>query len=637
MYDQEILSTSSLSPFVSALAHIFSHPETLPEDWSSEATTYDLTRFDSKGAFLERFESTLKTLQVPFPPQDEIRERLYACGHPYDYARLGHPMSSVYEWVMGHLSGFTEVFSFASRTKPFLAPIEARDSQSQPVVLVCEAELPLDEAGRNTLNQMNVDIIEHTNRLPELPDEALTLYVSASGPSTSWKDLPVDGVVFTLHAGGVLLIKNPKKIDPQRIQVLRKRTTAALLVAQAHEALCEILGLPNPTYPHARETVCNAALGEIYGAISEADSLYFCTGLAAESAVFRATSAYLSPKAPLPLYYAQNGYGGTGQLIGEVLAGSGTLKPMPLQVMGHDEQGRPLTLVDRFISALNQCQGEPLSLFVETPTNPELQVHQFEALRKALDAYEDQYGTRVPVIVDTTMAPLYPLFELPFAQDWPFIIVKSGSKYYTKGKATLGVAFCGHNPMAKDILAQAALIGRYEDSFAKGHQLQALLEGLTDLRPRMAQIAQNTHRIAKHLKAEFAQRNLSFVCYTMTPEQIDAGLATGILSFYLPPAPTDAEDLVDEFVDFMLTQAPNQVKNRVSYGQSSGEDAAQDWVYIINPQESTQGSLSQEIKEAQKRDNVQICRLSVPARCNTAALNAAISQFIESKYGAASA
>ena len=119
--------------------------------------------------------------------------------------------------------------------------------------------------------------------------------------------------------------------------------------------------------------------------------------------------------------------------------------------------------------------------------------------------------------------------------------------------------------------------------------------------------------------------------YSLSDGQIEAGLATGILSFYLPAAPTDHADLVDEFVDFLLARAPDLVKNRVSYGQSSGEGRP-DVFYVINPQESTQGSLPESVKASQKRDNVQICRISVPANGDVEALGRAIADFCDLKY-----
>ncbi len=60
-----------------------------------------------------------------------------------------------------------------------------------------------------------------------------------------------------------------------------------------------------------------------------------------------------------------------------------------------------------------------------------------------------------------------------------------------------------------------------------------------------------------------------------------------------------------------------------------------DFFYVINPQESTQGSLSAEVKAAQKRDNVQICRVSVPEHADVDGLLRAMDEFFTQKYGAA--
>jgi len=250
----------------------------------------------------------------------------------------------------------------------------------------------------------------------------------------------------------------------------------------------------------------------------------------------------------------------------------------------------------------------------------------------ALKAHQSQTGHQIPVLVDTTLAPLYPLFAQDFAQGWPFLIVKSGSKYFTKGKATLGIALCADNALARRILSAARDYGRDADSFAKSFQLRRLAEGLKDLAPRMARIAENTRELARQIQEQLRRRGHDVTLYSMTDEQVESGLASGILSFYLPPAPTRHPDLVDEFVDYLLAHAPGLVKNRVSYGQSSGGDRP-DTFYVINPQESTQGSLPEAVKAAQKRDDVQICRISVPEHADVAGLVRAMSGFFDEKYG----
>jgi cystathionine beta-lyase/cystathionine gamma-synthase len=248
-----------------------------------------------------------------------------------------------------------------------------------------------------------------------------------------------------------------------------------------------------------------------------------------------------------------------------------------------------------------------------------------------LRAYQTRTGKQVPVVIDTTLAPLYPIFAKDFAQDWPFILVKSGSKYFTKGKTTLGVVACANDPVARQIVARARELGQDADSFARPAQLAELRAGLEDLRPRMATISANTIRLANGLRSALRARGHEITLYAISEAQVADGLASGMLSFYLPPAPTTHADLVDEFVAYLLAHAPKLVKSRVSYGQSVG-DGRPDYFYVINPEESTQGALSAEVKNAQKHDNVQICRISVPEHADVDGLLAAMGGFFALKY-----
>ena len=210
--------------------------------------------------------------------------------------------------------------------------------------------------------------------------------------------------------------------------------------------------------------------------------------------------------------------------------------------------------------------------------------------------------------------------------------MKSGSKYFTKGKATLGVAFAGPHPLAQAIVQRAAAYGHDAGTNAKPSQLALLAEGLRDLRPRMAKIAANTVALVDGLRAAIKPFGRELTVYAMDERQAEQGLASGLVSFYLPPAPTTHGDLVDELVDTLLREAPSLVKNRVSYGQSSGGQKP-DVFYVINPEESTQGALSAEIKAAQKRDNVQIGRISVPENADVLGFLTVMRRFFAAKYG----
>jgi cystathionine beta-lyase/cystathionine gamma-synthase len=631
-----------LSPerLIQVLQRILGQPHALPEDWEPEATTYDLPRFHSEAEFAARFgraveEILAKDVRAP----EALRAVLFQCGHPYDYSRLGHPLCTVYELYMQVKSGAAKAVSFASRTKPFLAAIEAvtlARGAGAVMRLYAAGRLPLSEEGKQALRRKGVELREGwQGPVPAAPPEtALTLYVSAGPYTDELMQHPVDGICYALPQGGVLLIRQPDAIDAKRIQLIRKRTVAALLAVDAKAELRRLAGLAEVLAASATEGDCDALLVGLFPEVREC--AYFCTGLAAEAAVFSATARVLQESAPeraapMKLFYPQNGYGGTCQLIAEILPAEQRIAPAPLPVLGRDAAGRPITMIDRFIDALPELGGAPACLFLETPTNPELQVHDFPRLMTALRAHRERHGRPIPVLIDTTLAPLYPIFAQEFSRGWPFLLVKSGSKYFTKGKATLGVVCCGEDALARRIIAETRAAGSDADAFAKPSQLGALAEGLSDLRPRMARIAANTRRLAELIRGALFQHGREVTLYTLSDAQLAAGLQSGILSFYLPPAPTSHADLVDEFVDYLLAHAPSIVKNRVSYGQSSG-GGRPDVFYVINPEESTQGALPEAVKAAQKKDNVQLCRISVPDHADVEALGRAIAAFCDMKY-----
>ena len=188
----------------------------------------------------------------------------------------------------------------------------------------------------------------------------------------------------------------------------------------------------------------------------------------------------------------------------------------------------PETELDRVIASLDGLGSAPACVFLETPTNPELQAHDFEALLRALRSHEQKTKQRVPVIVDTTLAPLFPLFDRAWARGWPFLLVKSGSKYFTRGKATLGVVACADEPLALRVVAHARALGRDADSFAKLAQLVHLHEALGDLRPRLQTISANTVKLAAGIRAALKRRGHEITLYAISEAQAAEGMASGL-------------------------------------------------------------------------------------------------------------
>lgn len=602
-------------------------PGALPDDWDPRATTYDLTRFDSDEGFASRFEKALARIVTEnIEAPGALREVLTTVGLPFDYARLGQPLSTLFElWVQSHTRA-ARCFSFASVTKTWLSVIES-PRRTLKVRVYADHVLPVSEEKKVALREQGCELHERwASPLPARASDVLTVFVTHSRFTGDVSTVSADAVCFPVTHGGMLLMNDTTRIVPAGIQLVRKRTVSALIASDARTELELAAGLPPTRFPEATHEACHSRLQALFPEVRE--SLTFCTGLAAEAAVFEALADVLGP---VTMFYAQNGYGGTGQLISELLGKR--VKPAPLAVMGHDASGRAVTLVDRIIASLDGLGTSPACVFLETPTNPELQAHDFEALMRGLRAHEQKTNQRVPVIVDTTLAPLFPIFGRTWARDWPFLLVKSGSKYFTRGKSTLGVVACADDSLAQRIVARAKVLGRDADSFAKPAQLVHLHEALGDLRPRLQTISAHTMKLAAGLRAAMQKRGHELTLYAISEAQVADGMASGLLSFYLPAAPTTFPDLVDEFVDYLLRTAPSLVKSRVSYGQSTG-DGKPDYFYVINPQESTQGSLSAAVKAAQKKDNVQICRVSVPELADVDGLLRAMEGFFALKYPA---
>jgi cystathionine beta-lyase/cystathionine gamma-synthase len=600
----------------------------LPDDWNVEATTYDLNRFRSEDDFVVRFVELIAELAASPAAPDVVRTKLAACGLPSDYARLGQPLSTVVELLLQGQSGAQHAVAFASRTKPWLSIVERYASAACTVRVFTSSTLPLSAEKKQALLAGHVELHEHHTGAVARAAGTLTVQVTDDVAVLAPGARTADATVLLVDGGGVTLIDNGA-IDVHALQLVRKRTSTALLAVDAYDVLARAAHLPVASREAATPDECEALLSSLFPELRA--SAVFHTGLAAEAAVFTAAARLLDHTRPVKLLHAENGYGGTCQLIARLLKDDGVIEPVALPVMGTDASGKAITLVDRMVQTIDALNGAPAMLFLETPTNPQLQVHDFPRLFEALRAYHARYGVQLPVLADTTLAPLFPLLAQPWAQDWPCVIVKSGSKYFTRGKATLGVAFSGAHPLAQQIVVNARAYAADADTAAKPTQLHALADGLRDLQPRMARIASNTTQLAAGLRAALLRYGHDVLLYTIDEADIARGLSSGMLSFYLPPAPTTYPDLVDEFVDHLLQHAPTLVKNRVSYGQSTG-GGRPDVFYVINPEESTQGSLSAEVKAAQKRNSVQLCRVSVPEHADVPGLLVAVESFLARKY-----
>ena len=101
-YDRLAAMTQSPAPTtVDAVLHrvlprLLGQPGALPDDWDVQAITYDLPRFRDEATFAARFRAAAEQILADdVHDPGRLRALLAACGLPYDYARLGQPLSTL--------------------------------------------------------------------------------------------------------------------------------------------------------------------------------------------------------------------------------------------------------------------------------------------------------------------------------------------------------------------------------------------------------------------------------------------------------------------------------------------------------------------------------------------------------------
>ena len=142
-------------------------PGALPDDWDPRATTYDLPRFDSDAGFARRFEEALgEILEADLEAPRQLRERLATVGLPFDYARLGQPLSTLFELYTQSRTNAARCVSFASATKPWLSVIES-PSRTLPVRIYAQGALALSDDHKRALQATGCQLHEQwTQDLP---------------------------------------------------------------------------------------------------------------------------------------------------------------------------------------------------------------------------------------------------------------------------------------------------------------------------------------------------------------------------------------------------------------------------------------------------------------------------------------
>src|SRR5512141_127231 len=200
----------------------------------------------------------------------------------------------------------------------------------------------------------------------------------------------------------------------------------AVPIFQTSTYVQEAFGKPKDGYEYARtKNPTRLALEKQLAALEGGAVAHaFASGMAAE------TSLMLSlVKAGDHVLVSRNTYGGTYRFFSKILANFGV-------TFDYVDTTDPETVRHAVTKATRM-------LFVETPTNPTMELSDLEALAAVAKAAGRIIGARIPVVVDNTFAT--PFFQKPLALGCD-VVVHSTTKYLNGHSDSVGGAVICADP-----------------------------------------------------------------------------------------------------------------------------------------------------------------------------------------------
>lgn len=200
----------------------------------------------------------------------------------------------------------------------------------------------------------------------------------------------------------------------------------------------------------------------------------FASGLAATDTLLR----LLSPDEHTVAN--RNLYGGTHRLFNMVLA----------------RYGLSFTYVDarKTDAILAGMTPKTRMVFLETPTNPNLELVDLETTIRRVREHESEQGTKVIVVVDNTFATPYNQRPLELGAD---VVLHSVTKYLGGHSDVLGGALVAKDDtIAERIGFHQNAVGGVMDPFSA----YMTHRGIKTLHVRMQRHAENAQRVAEYLK-----------------------------------------------------------------------------------------------------------------------------------------
>ena len=582
------------------LSYIKDVLENMPTSWLN-LTTHRLDIYDEKLAKI-KFLDQFKTL---FSQNNSDTLALNELPTAYDYIRLGHPLSSILEWVIGNLNNLESdnVISFSSKTIPVLAILRKNLLVHKKTHVFYIDSIPdfFDaEILRNVYGyQLDLKQIKNVSEITEF--EGSTIFISKQDTIGAIDLNPNIDFYVNIHTNlGSVLLVNGKKNNPyiSEIQHVRRRETIAMTPINALAALKSLNERSsfNDTQKNTIETNKASVLNSI-ATITGADTkaLVGSSGLSIQYAIMMGLihdSLEKHKGKTIKIIVPTNCYGGTNDQARRVAACVDAVELVDLAVDGDNDM---VQSIDAVLNKIANEDGIPY-IIAEIPTNPRVEVPDLIKLKEVLTAKRltaaGEIGVDPVFILDQTFCPnVHFLGENDILSKVRTISYASGSKFPSGGLCTAG--YCIANKKADSLMEKIEMHLKLCDNEGTTLQMELLANQLPSMNQRIKDAYLNTREFVNFITDTLPAAKINFV----SEELAKQGFTPSVFSLDLPTkGNTDEEKeaykrmLNHKLINLMITEIPNESKYCVSYGQLNG-------CYWTIPATSTQGTTKEGDKD----------------------------------------
>jgi cystathionine beta-lyase/cystathionine gamma-synthase len=573
--------------------------EKMPTGWLY-LTTHRLDIYDEKLAksqFLDQFDTLFNNNNSDSLALNELPTA-------YDYIRLGHPLSCILEWVIGHLNNLTSenVISFSSNTIPALAILRKNLLENKNTQIIYTNKLPafFDAEIIRSVYGYKFDLKKVENIKAVSKFNGSTLFISEQDEICNFALTPnIDFSINTHGQLGSILVVNGEQNESyiSDIQHVRRRETIAMTPVNSLTALNSLIEktaieAQKNTLETNKVTVLNS-IKEINGTTTK--PLVGSSGLSIQYAIMMGLihDAQENHKGKgIKIIVPPNCYGGTNDQARRVAACIDIVEVVDLPVDGDNDM---VQSIDTVLAKIAKEDGIPF-IIAEIPTNPRVEVPDLLKLKEVLSKERTTVSGAIAIdpvfILDQTFCPnVHFLGTNAILSTIRAISYASGSKFPSGGQCTAG--YCVGNIKTEALMEKIELHLRLCDNEATDLQMEILAKQLPSMNQRINDAYKNTRKFVNYITDILPAAKVNFVSEKLAQE----GFTPSVFSLDLPTKGNTDEEretykraLNLKLINLMITEIPNESKFCVSYGQLNG-------CYWTIPATSTQGTTKEGDKD----------------------------------------